>query len=594
MPQVRLLSEEVANKIAAGEVVERPASAVRELVENALDAEASQVRVETAGGGLELVRVADDGWGMDKDDCLLALERHATSKIAAAEDLFRISTLGFRGEALPSLAAVCRLSIVSRRRQDTAATFVRAEGGEVRETGPCGRAPGTTVEAAELFFNTPARRKFLSSPAREAALISETLSRYAMAHPRVRFRLESAGRSVLNLPPAATRRERLAACLGRRLAAELICAHREAEGPLGLAPGVELEAFLAPPELSRASARQALFFLNGRPIRDRLLFHALMRAYEGLLTSGRYPVALLFLRVDPAAVDVNVHPAKAEVRFRDHRRLGDLLARALRGCLECELKRPARIYLLEEPPAEPRVAEPPAAQLAWPSPAAPGEAPPPPASPAAAAREGQPSRPATWEAAAGAEELVLIGQFRASYLLCQAGGDLLIIDQHAAHERVLFEELEAAAASGSPAVQELLFPAVVELDARQARTLEANAQTLAEAGLVAEPFGGRSAAVKALPQALAGGDAEALLRDVLDQLGEGEGGGGSGGLDGRRHALLALLACKAAVKAGQPLSGAEAQALIFRLSSLKVPYCPHGRPIMRRIPLEELARLFRR
>jgi len=592
MPRIRRLSEDVANKIAAGEVVERPASAVRELVENALDAGAGQLRVEIAGGGLELIRVADDGCGMEEDDCLLALERHATSKISGAEDLERISTLGFRGEALPSLAAVCRLTIISRRAEDDAATCVRVEGGELREVVPAGRAPGTTIEAADLFFNTPARRKFLSSPAREAALISEVVSRYAMAHPAVGFRLESAGRASLSLPPAASRRERLAASLGRTLAGELIAAHPEG-GLLPLTPGLWLEAYLAPPELSRSSARQAFFFLGGRPIRDRLLFSALMRAYEGLLTSGRYPLALVFLTADPAAVDVNVHPAKAEVRFRDQSRVGDALARALKGCLERTLSRPATVqaYALEAASNSAQVAEPHSVfAAAWPQDAAVQLTTPLPVAPfAEPTPEGAlPAAEAATVESPGAGEIVLLGQFKASYLLCQSGDDLVIIDQHAAHERVLFEELEAA--SHQPAVQELLFPAVVELDAAQARTLEANAAALAEAGLIAEPFGGRSAMVRALPQFLAKADAGQLLRDALDQL----AGEGSAGLVERRHALLSLLACKGAVKAGQTLSAAEAGALLRAVSCLRVPYCPHGRPIMRRIPLAELARLFKR
>ncbi len=615
MPSIRLLSEEVANKIAAGEVVERPAAAVRELIENSLDAGAGQVRVEIASGGLERLSVADDGCGMERGDCLLALERHATSKIFSAADLFRITTLGFRGEALPSLAAVSNLTITSRRKEDLAATVVRVEGGVVREVAEGGRAPGTTVEAADLFFNTPARKKFLSSPAREAALVSECVTRYALAHPGVRFALESGGRGVLRLAPGG-RLERLAACLGRQVAEGLIGLPGEGEEALALAPGITLEAHLGPPEMARASTRQALFFLNGRPIRDRLLMHALMRAYEGLTTSGRYPVALMFLEAEPSAVDVNVHPAKAEVRFRDHARLGDALARALRRALERHITRPARTYVLEGRQdlaqfAEPHVAEPqmafaaplplgPAPRPAWAAPQTLAEAGVATAEPEPAAREAQPVEPAAGEPRpepAAAAPLTLIGQFRASYLICQSGEDLVIVDQHAAHERLLFEELEAAALRGRPALQELLFPAVVELDARQARALEAHAEVLAQAGLIAEPFGGRSAAVKALPQGVPAEEAAALLRDALDGLSgglSGEPAAREGGLEGRRRALLSLIACKGAVKAGQPLSPEKAQALVSRLAAVRLPYCPHGRPIARRIPAPELARLFKR
>lgn len=598
MAKVRLLSAEVANKIAAGEVVERPASAVRELLENALDAGATQVRVEIRGGGLELVRVADDGCGMEADDCLLALERHATSKIAHADDLFRISTLGFRGEALPSLAAVSRLSIISRRREDEAATCVRVEGGEVLEVRPCGRAPGTTVEVEALFFNTPARRKFLSAPPREAALVSELVGRYALAHPQVHFRLESAGREVLNLPAAPGRRQRLAACLGREAAAGLMAAQG------ALVSGISLEAYLAPPELSRTTTRHAYLFLSGRPIRDRLLFHALMRAYEGLLTPGRYPLALLFLSAEPSAVDVNVHPAKAEVRFRDQRRLADALARVLRDALERHARRSAgtgergsgvHTYVLEAESPSPEVAVPQAAfaglSAAEPQPSAPQPASAESAGPQLAWAAPRPEPSAPGEAAPAQEgDMVLLGQFQASYLICQQGAELVIIDQHAAHERVLYEELAAATGTEQPARQELLFPAVVELDALQVRVLSAHAEELAAAGLVAEPFGERSAVVRALPQALAREEPATLLCDALDRLGEGKGSE----LASRRHALLSLLACKGAVKAGEPLSPARARALLARIGSLKVPYCPHGRPIMRRIPAAELARLFRR
>jgi DNA mismatch repair protein MutL len=606
MPRVHVLSEDVASQIAAGEVVERPASAVRELVENSLDAGARQIRVEIAGGGLELVRVADDGCGMEEADCLLALRPHATSKISEASDLFAITSLGFRGEALPSLAAVSRLSITSRRRDDVAATRVEVEAGEVRQVASCGRAPGTTIEAADLFFNTPARQKFLSSPAREAALISEVAGRYAMAHPGVHFILESRGRSVFNLPPAASRAERLAACLGRQSAADLIAAHEEGE-PLILAPGIGIEAYLGPPELARTSARAILFFLNGRPIRDRVLLHALMRAYEGLLTSGQYPQALIFLTVEPSAVDVNVHPAKAEVRFREHRRLADLLTHALRPRLERrgpgggaqaapDAEPYVKRYVLEAPAPTVSVASPQAAYAAPLAQTGLGLAA---RASAAQAFEAEPVPAAfepgrlpesfepTPEAAPG---LRFLGQLLASYLLCEEGGALVVIDQHAAHERVLFEELEEAASSGRPGVQELLFPAVVELDARQARTLASSCGLLAQAGLIAEPFGGRSAAVKGLPQGLGALEPASLLREALDRLEDRAGGA----LDARRHALLSLLACKGAIKAGQALSAAEARALVARTAALRLPYCPHGRPVMRRIPVEELARLFKR
>jgi len=597
MPRIQVLPPGLVNQIAAGEVVERPASVVKELVENALDAGATAIAVDVEEGGLGLVRVADDGAGMAREDALLALERHATSKLRDAEGLATISTMGFRGEAIPAIASVSRFRLDTAPGADGAGTRVDVEGGKVGEVRDVGRQRGTTVEVRDLFFNTPARRKFMRATSTEAGHVTEAVVRLALARPDVGFTLRSAGRLVLGSKAGAPLADRAAAALGRDAHQHLLAV----EGGRG---AVRVRGLVCSPDHSEATGRGLYLFVNGRYVRDRGAAHAVLRAFAGTLPPGRHPAGALFVELPLDRVDVNVHPQKLEVRFADGREVYDALfhtvAATLRTAPWLDRARPAAgpngVPEGGEGPLAPVAGEEAASVLAWararppegsgstlaPGPL-PGYASERFAFPIERPEEGGP-RPAGFFAG-----LRYVGQHARTYLLCEApGGALVVIDQHASHERMLFHRLKEAFQTRQLPVQPLLLPQMVALPPAAARALEGGLAELARLGLELEPFGGESFAVKGAPAVLSGADLPALLADLAAQLEEAERGRA---LDDALHDLLATMACHAAVRANQEIGPEEARALLDGLDAIDFKArCPHGRPVVFELPLADLER----
>jgi len=583
---IQLLPPGLVNQIAAGEVVERPASVLKELCENALDAGARAVAVETEEGGLALVRVADDGCGMAPEDAEMCLERHATSKLRDAAGLAAIGTMGFRGEALPAIASVSRLRIDTCPGDAGAGTRLAVEGGKLLERGPVARARGTTVEVRDLFFNTPARRKFMRAPSTESGHASEALVRLALAHPEVGFTLRSAGRVVLASAAGAPLAERLAAAIGREAARRLV----ELSGERG---EVRVRALLTSPDHSQATSRGLYLFVNGRYVRDRSATHAALRAYAETLPHGRWPAGAIFVELPLDRVDVNVHPQKLEVRFADARAVQDAIYRAVADGLR------TAPWLRHAPPAPalpaPAMAgEEVASLLAEARAAGHGELPPLPPRPAPSFAFPLPAAPDRPEAGAAPAagyfgSLRYVGQHARTYLLCEApGGALVVVDQHASHERVLFHRLRQAWRGRRIAVQPLLLPQVVQLPPAVARALEGGLEELARLGIEVEPFGGEAFAVKGLPAVLAGVDAAALLSDLAQQLAQVEHGRAA---EEAWHDLLATMACHSAVRANQELASEEVRALLDELDAIDFKArCPHGRPVVFELSLADLER----
>jgi DNA mismatch repair protein MutL len=590
---IRLLDAAAANRIAAGEVVERPASAVKELVENALDAGARRIDVAYADGGKRLIRVQDDGHGIPADELKLALDRHATSKIDGT-DLTHILTYGFRGEALPSLGAVGRLTVTSRAEGAGSAASVSVRGGGVAELRPAALARGTVVELEGLFSATPARLKFLRGDRAEAQAIGEVVRRLAMAAPGVAFSLTDrsepeAPRELLRL--AAEPGDlfdglgaRLRAILGPEFLANALPIEAEREG-------LRLGGVAALPTYSRGAAVAQYLFVNGRPVRDKLLLGALRAAYSDLLPRDRHPAAALFLDCDPEVVDVNVHPAKAEVRFRDAGLVRGLVVGALRQVLAGAGHRGSTTtggaMLGAFRPAAPRPLSPAVERALW-APARPaGFAEAPVAVPWAAARVEAPAEEAQADLPLG----VARGQLHETYVIAQTVDGMVIVDQHAAHERLVYERLKAARAAAAIPGQMLLIPEVVELDAAACGRLVEAADDLARLGLVLEPFGGNAVCLRETPALLGEVDGARLLRDVADALAEDAGRG----LEARIDAVLSSMACHGSVRAGRRMRAEEMNALLRAMEA--TPHsgqCNHGRPTYVELKLADIERLFGR
>ncbi|MBM4273130.1 MAG: DNA mismatch repair endonuclease MutL [Deltaproteobacteria bacterium] len=576
MGRIHLLDPQVAEKIAAGEVITRPGAAVKELVENALDAGARTITVEIVEGGRKLIRVADDGCGMSSEDLGLSLKRHATSKLASEADLLSIATLGFRGEALPSLAAVSRLELISRRPDAASGWRLVAVGGAVAESGPWAGAPGTQVTVTELFFNTPARRKFLKGKDTEQAFILETLRALALGFPEVGFFLQTPGRTLLAAPACRDLRERVAAVYGAELAARMLPV------ALGDRPW-QVSGLATEPDFSLASSRFQVFLVNRRAVQDRLLPAVLKEAYRGLLSGGRHPGAVVNLSAPLDQVDVNVHPAKAEVRFQDPGRVYALLLAGLRQTLG-PFPSAGPVYQVAWQPA-PSPAREPTPPLPW-HPPAPGA--PPAAAPPLGAGVGEWS---TFGPGWRFQDLKILGQLDATYILAQGPpGGLILIDQHAAHERVLYEAFQAG--YGEAARQALLFPRVIEVNPVQADWVKGHLQTLAQAGLELAPFGGGSFLLSAAPAVLAKADLEAVVLDIIEALAPVKSHTHPQAL---KETALLVMACRGAIKAGEVLAPEEMHALLKQLDEIPVnSHCPHGRPLWRLISSEEINRSFRR
>jgi DNA mismatch repair protein MutL len=596
--KIQILPENLANQIAAGEVVERPASVVKELIENSLDASASEVFVEIEKGGKALIKVTDNGYGMKKDDAFLCLERHATSKVSNAEDLFALHTMGFRGEALPAIASVTRLRLTTRSVDDEAGWQIYAEGGTIRQADAVGVAPGTSVEVRNLFFNTPGRRKFLRKDETEFGHIADVVSRLALSRPDIHFRLSHNGRNVLEAYRHNRLEERAAAMLGRNVAADLLMVEADSGN------GEMLVGLLGSPGISRSSTNNIYTYINGRFVRDRVVQHAILEAYRSLLEKRRYPIAVLFIDMPPESVDVNVHPTKHEVRFRNQQQVHDFIVSSLRDRLQQVSFEPARVTTTFQPSVfssspDASVAQTPEQKVyrervqeslsAFNEKVA--------NAPTIASISTVKGEIEGWSSGSkDAQQLPegwrLIGQYLNSYLLCQADDELVLVDQHAAHERIGFERLRKQLASDGIESQALLFPTVLELEHREAAVLTEHLDDFARFGFEVEAFGGRSFTVKSVPALVADVDAERLVRDLAAELNEI---GRAAQLDNEIERVLAVLACHSMVRANQALSQSEMQQLLHDLADIEFgSCCPHGRPIMHRLSKRDVEKLFHR
>jgi DNA mismatch repair protein MutL len=651
MSRIRILAENVANRIAAGEVVERPASVVKELLENALDAGAHSIRIEVESGGKRMIRVTDDGCGMNHDDALLAFERHATSKLRTADDLLSIATLGFRGEALPSIASISRLLLETRTPQQEQGTRVEFAGGKLVGVNPAGIPSGTSISVADIFYSVPARRKFLKSEMTELGHIASLVTHYALAHPETHFLLKTPSQVIVDCAPVGNLSERVYQLFGRQALEELMeIPPNQSPVPsaiTGSGPETDEQAvtlavsgFASRPEVQRSNRNGIYIFVNRRLVRDRLLLHAIHEAYRNVTPPGVFPVVLLFLDLPYQEVDVNVHPAKIEVRFRHPQFVHDFTRDALRHGLSIARPIPGfpaaraaaagaasgpMTWLAGPAPAgytAAPVAGPPRAEIpiALGSGAAVGEAfepglepdrrlagrlgfdsnvamhfplPPPQtgadsAASAAGSDHGTGVLPSPQEIA----DLKPLGQVKASFIIAVNGEGLWIIDQHVAHERVLFEQHLRARRAGELGGQRLLLPVMVELSPRQLVTFEQIGEELRANGFEAEPMGARTVAIQATPAGIAGGDAEKLLFEILDGIAREDQ---SVSIDSLQSKIAASTSCHAAIKVNTPLDTTKMEWLLAELAKTEYPMsCPHGRPVVLRYSVREIERAFKR
>jgi DNA mismatch repair protein MutL len=659
MSRIRILAETVANKIAAGEVVERPASVVKELLENALDAGARSIRIETESGGKRLIRVIDDGSGMNHDDALLAFERHATSKLRTADDLLSIATLGFRGEALPSIASISRLLLESRTGEDEQGTRVEFAGGKLVGVKPAGLPSGTSISVADIFYCVPARRKFLKSETTELGHIASLVTHYALAHPETHFVLKTPSQLILDCAPVQKLSERVYQIFGRQGLEELIEIPAN-EGPVRSAitePEIEADeraatlrvtGFASRPEVQRTNRNGIYIFVNRRLVRDRLLLHAIHEAYRNVAPPGVFPVVLLFLDLPYQEVDVNVHPAKIEVRFRHPQFVHDFTRDALRHALSMARPIPgfpaaraatAAAGVPGSPNGGPSPADAPPAGLA-----ATGAVVLPPGPPRAEIPAGLGSNAATaeeFEFSVGPDrpfarrlgfdanpainfpmppldrarnesavvaapisdsgalpsveqiaDLKPLGQVSASFIVAINAEGLWIVDQHVAHERVLFEQHLRARRAGELGGQRLLLPVMMELSPRQLVTFEHIADELRANGFEAELMGARSVAIQAAPAGITSTDAEKLLFEILDGVARENQ---SVSIDSLQAKIAASTSCHAAIKVNTPLDITKMEWLLGELAKTEYPMsCPHGRPVVLRYSVRDIERAFKR
>ena len=647
MGNIVVLPEQISNKIAAGEVVERPASVVKELVENAIDANAKKIEIEFKDGGQSYIKVADDGCGMSSEDARLCLQRHATSKIKTDKDLFAIKTLGFRGEALPSIAAVSQMKLTTRTKDSDAGTFINLEGGQIKENSPVGAASGTVIEITNIFFNTPARRKFLKTKLTEAGHITDIVTKLALVQPQIYFSLKHGRQQILLLPCVKTIDERITAIWEQKFFKKLIPVE-------GKSSFINISGFVAKPEMSRATRAGQYIFINNRPIRNLSISHALSLGFQGMLTKGRFPVAFLFLKIDPTTVDVNVHPAKTEVKFSKQNAVHDYIANLVKEGLgksslipsvslsekidllvpETIPKKQTGTSNIQEPDTQQQKRVKAAIgqfldkhQLAGeieqkylfsrskdikvhkgskPSEKEnlklkqkfesqenkftplKSESKPIKSSDQTDAGNLFPNQPENILP----EILHVFGQLDNSYILCQTKEGLLIIDQHAAHERVLYERLTAGSAKISSQQQALLMPITLELTQQEAMYLEDNLTLWKDLGFDIEEFGPDTFIIRSIPLVTKETNLVELVRDIIDQLQQDDAPPKGPGL---KDKLITMMACKMAIKAGDKLESDEIVSLLKQMTDPGRPYtCPHGRPAMIKLSLSELARKFHR
>jgi DNA mismatch repair protein MutL len=608
MGRIRLLSETVASQVAAGEVVERPASVIKELVENSLDAGARKVDVVIRRGGISLVRVIDDGCGMDRDDALLSLERHATSKIRSAADLQAVATLGFRGEALPSIASVSRFRLTTRESGAIAGTEIIVNGGKIDVVRDGGEAPGTQVEVRSLFYNLPARRKFLRSENTESRNIEHQIHLQAIGHPEIGFSLMRDDRILFQLPATATLGDRIRDLYGVELLQRLV----EMNG--APSPKIGITGFIGQAGLSRQTRSQQLVFVNGRAIESSLITGAVREGYHTALMKGQYPVTFLFVELDPSAVDVNVHPAKREVRFRDPNGVREAVVRCIQQTLEHARAgwqekfsapiRPGPTTAVPDLTLRSEVTAPEATHRELPhfgavaGVADPGRAP-------SEIVEQAHRLPATPDSATDAvalqlqrevgkpaQQFEIIGVLSKLYVLMENVNGLVLVDQHAAHERVLFEELRRRMEEQGVPTQKLLLPQTFDLPPRDADWIEHNLSVLQKMGIGIESFGPGTFKIDSLPSFLDVSDAAQFMRKVIDDL---KNAGNSASAMRLGEDMIAKSVCRHAVKANDPLRYPEVEKLIRDLLDCDLPYCcPHGRPTMIQISLAELEKKFGR
>ena len=650
MSRIRILPENVANKIAAGEVVERPAPVVKELLENALDAGARTVRVEAESGGRRMIRVSDDGCGMAHDDALLAFERHATSKLRTAEDLLSIETLGFRGEALPSIAAVSRLLLETRAEEEAEGTRIEFAGGKLVSVKPAGLPAGTTVSVADLFYCVPARRKFLKTDTTELGHLASLVTHYALANPDKHFVLRSPTQEIINVAPVGNLADRVYQLFGRQALDELV-EIPAAQAPVRAAitePAIEPDehaaqmsasGFVSRPEVQRANRNSIYIFVNRRLVRDRLILHAIHEAYRNIVPQNVFPAVLLFLELPCEEVDVNVHPAKIEVRFRHPQFVHDFARDAIRQALTSARPIPSFVtaaaagasvgvaqpgapgsFADESAGGLPRAVIPPMAPFDRAASAEEYALTTPPVQPEAQrfhfepgavderACEAVPEAPAAGFAerfreiatqqadvpasAASLAELKPLGQVNASFIVAVNGEGLWLIDQHVAHERILFEQHLRARREGQLTGQRMLVPMVVELSPRQLVTFERIAEELSANGFEVSPMGPRTVAIQAAPAGIANADAEKLLLEILDGI-ERENSAIS--IDTLQAKIAASTSCRAAIKVNMPLDQKKMEWLLDELARTDAPMsCPHGRPVVLRYSLREIERAFKR
>ncbi|MGO8787922.1 MAG: DNA mismatch repair endonuclease MutL [Terriglobia bacterium] len=647
MSIIHILSEAVANKIAAGEVVERPASVVKELLENSLDAGAGRVEITVEGGGKRLIRIVDDGQGMTHDDALLAFERHATSKIRSAEDLFEISTLGFRGEALPSIAAVSRLVLETKHASENSGTRIEIAGGKLRDVKEVAWPQGTSIEVRDIFYVTPARRKFLKSESTELGHIATLATHYALAHPEKNFRLASLTNEILNVSPVASHRERLYQVMGGQLIEQLLemapverrvltaasSEVGEESEPPGEAPLIRVQGFISRPEVQKLNRNNIYFFVNRRLVRDRLILHAITEAYRNILPSAVFPVVLIFLEIPPSEVDVNVHPSKTEVRFRHGSFVHDLVRDSIRQTLlttrpvaAFPISRsaaPAGLAVEAADVADALAEEPPLMRGAM--------TPPPPARPSGRGTNREfhlsPARmeprsqrlpldttlaPYAPVAPSGAlstvpeamevtavqtprelpMDLQPLGQVQDSFIVAVNNDGLWIVDQHAAHERVLFDRHVVRRREKKIEVQRLLMPIIVQLKPEQQVTYQTIADELAANGFEVEPFGQRTVAIKAAPADLPTEEVEKLMVEILEGASQDNA---NLSLDDLRGRIAASISCHAAIKVNMALDQSKMDWLLQALGSTDCPMtCPHGRPTVLRYGTKDLMKAFKR